>query len=490
MTPWVRLVEKISGFAQVADDWSEQWDFLNAHGKVSPETLRNLIDLVIDSEQFAPDIVLLRLDDESYDLESLHELATDAASTILQKNWHLQIPKTALLRAAKVPQDEHHLLFFNRDTFTKWSKTIDPFQLDELVLDRPTTILVAGLNTNFGGPWLRIGPPQIVSNKKPDVDSFPSLPNSREIHKLIHVIDPGIPRLNPSAFVLTYGDRNTKEARPFLLAACKILSACLANDLYLKEGKSWVVIRGIRRMEWPLCSDGDLAIDTSFQDELIEAVQWIYENSADTRHALFADRLSIDTAGDGSFLAGLRSYLTPALRQAKERFVFVIRDRKDEYHKELREVLKDVRAQADLYASKVRQLVETLLRDTLSILVVLGIGLIARTPPGQLEAITVSAQVQLFFKALAIYFVISILLQTMSHVRDIWLAWNESNVWREKMRNYMSDSELEETFQIPLGKRRVTFFVAIFTDVILYISLAIAAWRFEDLVGYLATTLH
>jgi hypothetical protein len=211
--------------------------------------------------------------------------------------------------------------------------------------------------------------------------------------------------------------------------------------------------------------------------KLIAAVEWVYEERAETRLRLVMDRLSIDVDASSTLVAGLQLHLANALQQAQDSYAFVILDRKDAYHKELRELMKDMKAQADLYAAKVRDLVASVTRDTLGVLVLVGFSFLGKFDSNNLRALLESAELQLLLRCLSIYLIVSFVMQWTTHWRDASLAYKESLRWLSVLQSYTSKSDSRSNFLDPLDARRRTLWIALSVSGAMYAALAVAVWN-------------
>jgi hypothetical protein len=206
---------------------------------------------------------------------------------------------------------------------------------------------------------------------------------------------------------------------------------------------------------------------------LAKIVIWVFEERRETRHKLLIDRLTLDYETGQSYVHCLGLSAQKAWDQAKDSYGFVILERKDAYQKELREFMKDVRTQADLFAAKVRDMVSGLSRDLVAVLLVIGASILAKLDVTQLSSPTVS----LFFKVLAGYLMFSCALQLAAHLRDASLAFSESTEWLKILRNYSSAAELDAKFTGPLKKRRSTFWTAAGLIFFFYLIISICLWN-------------
>lgn len=428
-----------------------------------------------------PRIISIDIDKERVSLQDI----TEPTSPLTSIDWCLHVGKKIL---NKTESGEHRIVFFTKAGFLQWCEQVEPLRTADSLHQGRTMIAVAGFTMSFGGPQLTVCglnlPPSVVPTERK-----PGLPDSRQVHELIHIISDQVLKVNPRLFELSWGAVDCELALPIQRLFVAQLAACLAQDVFVKDGKLYAILRGTKRLELPLLPDTNLTYDFQVIDRIANAVAWVYEERAETRHRLLSDRLSIDIDPSNSLVEGLFANISEALKQAKERYGFVVMERKDAYYKELRDLLKDVRVQADLYAAKVRDLVSSLFRDTLAVLVLIGFTLLPKFDSKQIVTAPFSLEVEIFFRILAGYFILSFLLQAFSHVRDLSLSWEESNHWLTLIRDYTSPYELEVNFKKPLKRRQHTFWFALAVSGICYTLLFIASWNFPTIVKYLLSLM-
>ncbi|MDU9026284.1 hypothetical protein [Pseudomonas corrugata] len=407
------------------------------------------------------------------------ELASD---TFDEEPWSLTFGKSPLAQKMCARDDENTLLFFTTEGFMEWAGRIDPFQYpgrNEPDLARPTTIRVNGLAAAFGGPLLWVLPPLEQASGGP----ANKLPDQADIHGLIHTNAVKPIRVCPSAYALTWGDIGSAAAKPLVRLSACVLAACLVQELKHTDDGYYATLRGTKRLSLPLYDDKEVSADAL--SLLAEAVCWVYEERPETRLRLVMDRLSIDIEQDQTMLTGAEKYLTVALQQARDSYTFVILDRKDAYHKEVRELMKDMKSQADLYATKVRDLVSSLTRDVLSVLVFIGFSFIGKFDQKNIHALLQSTELSLLVKFLAGYLVLSCVLQFSSHLRDASLAYQESRTWLDVLQHYSSTSDKQDRFLTPIDRRRVTLFFAIGIVGAIYAALVLITWNLPFVIELL-----
>nr|WP_295713368.1 hypothetical protein [uncultured Halomonas sp.] len=416
--------------------------------------------------------IRLEIDEEYTEVD---DLMPYLEGTYRFSKWRLNISKVVLSKGLKTNDDDPSILFFFEESMLNaWLNDFNPlknknnlFVENEFVL-----IFVAGLQASFGGPRLAVLPLdscEVIDSWWPFASE---LPREETLREHVHIVPSEPIRLSPQSFELTWGDFACDLARPFRRMSAMCAIAGFADVIY---GQEKIVLKGIRHLEIPLLDKSEEVPDKDSLMLMQRALTWVYQERVDTRKRLLSDRLCLESDSEASFLSLLVRHLESSLKQSKDQYRFVILDRKDEYAKELRDLLKDLRQQADLYAEKVRGLIAGLLRDTLAAFVFVALSLSSRL--GSKADVLMSDAGVLFFKALAIYFVVSAFFQATSSVRDIWLSDKELEKWSEVTREYFSRKEMQERINKDLQGRRNTFYFYMVLIVFSYLIMAGLSWN-------------
>lgn len=405
-------------------------------------------------------------------------------TAFFNKSWSITLSKASLAALLKSRDEEQKFLFFSTQTFIAWLSELDPFiKISEFDPDfsTPVTFFVNGITEAFGGPSLWVLPPK---SEEPDLTSIKEikLPEKDEVLKLIHINADCLINVSPKGWVVTWGNLTQPAAKTLGNLSAMVLSASIVQELKRSQNNLEVTLRGTKLISPTLIRNVDVS---SFLPTLIETVEWVYDQRPETRLKLITDRLSIDISPDQNLLEGMKAHLAEALKQAKDSYSFVILERKDAYHKEMRELMKDMKSQADLYASKVRDLVNSLTRDVLGMLVFLGFSFIGKFDREHLDTVLESNELSLLMKFMAGYLMMSYLLQLITHISDASLSFNESQKWLKVLQNYTSRQDNNDGFINPIQTRRYILFFALFVIGIIYILLSIVVWNLSFFVKLL-----
>lgn len=419
---------------------------------------------------------IVKLENNSTDIEDFIDDLTTRPS-----NWTLIIGKEKLV-FPRLRENEINLFFFSSSELGRWASSIDPLDADnELISNDRLTLRVADLENEFGGNKLWIVPAYKPSIPQPH--DHP-LPTSDKIHALIHTTGKSPIRLDPDFYSITWGDITQNIALIFRRFFAISLAASLCHEIKMAEDHYVITLKGARRNTLNLF-DEKAEISNETIIKLCEVVIWIYEERPETRHRLIMDRLCLDINPPTTFLQGICESLSIALEQAKDSYHFVILERKDAYHKELRELMKDLKSQSDLYAAKVRDLVNSLGRDVLGIFILIGVSLISKIDKQNITIILNSQEVSLFMKFLAGYFFISFLANIASTWKDVDLSSKDLQAWLPSLRNYTTLKDIEEKVQQPLQRRKDFLCAAMLAYSLIYIVIIIFTWNAPKAIPYL-----
>lgn len=477
MTAVVELLQTIEDLRPHASQVAEESFRLILEGSPLNETIRAKFSTIFAlAEQLGiPAPTIWAADtNETIDVDDLSADVFDGGP------WRMVLGKTPIAEQMRARENETTLVFFSVESFHQWLWNWDPCLYpmgNDPDFANPTTIRVHGLSQSVGGPLLWVMPPDAPS---PSVDEV-VLPDSEKVHGLIHTSATKALRVCPKGYALTWGNLDSPEVKPLVRLSAIVMSACLVQELRCIEGAYEATLKGTKRLSLPLF-DPEQTVSSSTLQHLIETVFWVYEERPETRLGLVMDRLSIDIERGQSLLSGMDHHLDAAFHQARDSYTFVILERKDAYHKEVRELMKDMKSQADLYAAKVRDLVNTLTRDALGMLVFIVFSFIAKFDKQNFQSLLESVELALLVKVLSGYLVLSFTFQFFAHWRDVSLADKESETWLDVLQHYSSQSDKKSRFLEPIRKRRRTFYCALFITAAAYGLLALATWNLPSLI--------
>jgi hypothetical protein len=383
-------------------------------------------------------------------------------------NWKLNINKNILLK-----KTEAYNFFYSEHKLIDWIKQTNPFSCDYPFNDKKINIIVNGLKDNFGGNKF------VVCNSDYQyMDDTNVVWNNYDetlIMDNIHTISNSIFIIKPLNHFLTFG-KVTDVSKYFYRNSILVLLASLCNEIY-ENGD--IILRGYRRMPMKL-GFGYVGneISVEYQTQLSDAVKWVYQSTerCDLRLKLLLERVTLDIDYSLPYFQGLFNIIKEATNQAKERYSFIIYDRKDLYLKDLKELLKDLKTLSELYSNKLRSLLSNLLRDVLAAFILVGITLFSKTT--EIVKLFENKLIEYVFIAFGSYFVISAIFQIITDSFDLFRSNKEFDYWKNITKEYMPQKDFNKHKSKVLTKR-VNGTIIIYAIVALcYFAIAFVCFNF------------
>lgn len=408
--------------------------------------------------------------------------------------WVMILSKDSIVKELTKEIDfaksKDNLFYFSEEAALKWASKIDPFAVieSELMPSFDNDIIIWLTNTDLvlGGGKISILP---IGSRDFPPECAPKdiYPERVEINEIVRINSNEMIKIRPDSFVISWGDHSSKLAQSIMLLAIKSLVACICFELKKNKDDYFVTFKGTKSITGSL--EDPCAVDLfALQNQLVKTVRWIYSERKETRQQLVMDRLSLDMTASENFYSELSCYITDALKHSQDSYGFVILDRKDAYHKEMRELLKDMRSQADMYASKVRDVVNNITRDMLGVFAFVGYSFLGKFDKANLTELLNSHELSLLVKFLAGYLLLSCVMQLIVHLRDASLTSVESEKWLRVLQRYTSREENTESFLEPIKKRKRTLFWALGIMSCIYLLLALSIYKLPTIVLCLLTT--
>lgn len=447
----------LAGYSQ----YSENWAFINFEGNWEDDHKGQIfrdIKTSIDENSFY--VITCHLDGRAVDFETFIE------DLLPGSEWNFNINKLARLAFSNTT------FFFNQEMFKLWSSNLDAFDASNPLLSSfKLKILVNGFNEKvIATNYVICNPSQACEFTEVDL-----IPSFAKINSVIHIAARDNFIVEPAKLFITEGNC-TDITFPFFRMAVQSLAVCIVSELLNNEA---VVLRGIRKIEMPLFNNV-VNLDKSVLEDIKNTVQWIYEDKTDLKLKLYLDRFTLDVDLSKDYTSELIMLNRTSLEQARERFSFITFERKDQYQKELRDLLKDLKGVSDLYSSKVRGLLSNLLRDVLAGLLLIGITLLSKID--NVNNVTSSPVINLVFKAFSIYFLLSIVYQTIFDLLDIINTKNEFIFWKQTSREYIGQDEFKKLMVNTIQKRALFTYIFYGLLIITYFVVAYLSYNFINIL--------
>lgn len=452
-----RLFQIIERIKIKSNHFEEGWGFLCLKGNNRDNLCADLIEL----DQAIAIIscsITIKIDGDIVQINELSDYSDF-------NSWEVNINK----RENEKNGINYHF-FYSQEQFLKWANNVDPFDPEYQVNKyNKLKIVVNSLKDSFGGEYFIV-----VNDSNEDFNEcIFQLPEEKAITQAVHFVSDRMISIKPKNHLITSSKVNDKFAAPFLRNSATILVASFINEFY---NKNKIVLRGVRRVQLNIIDD-TTQVNLKLVSKIGEVVAWIYEDKVETRQKLFIDRISLDINYDLPLIAELSRIIDSAFQQAKERYNFVIIDRKENYLKEVRDLLKDIKAQSDLYSNKIRSLLGNLLRDALAGFLLVGFSLFTKL--NEIKQLTHTDYFfDIVFKGLAIYFFVSAIIQAVIDITDMVISKKEMLYWKNVSREYIPQDEFNRHIQESLKKRICSVWFFYVLIIIFYFIIAIAAWNF------------
>lgn len=438
--------------------YDESWGFLTMKGKYADGVLVHLIEL---NTCLLNNGITLKLDNENFTTDDIQAYRDE----IQFKTWELNINKN-------FSEQLSINYFYKTDKLSVWLGQLSAFDTQN-PFNRYSKfrIIVGDIDKDIQGVSFSI---QRVSNIEQDnfwEDS--KLPDKNSIHSIVRIISNDDLLISPINFIYKT-DSNSNIVAQLRRLAIISLAASIVSEIISPDKIS---LDGIRKIYIKLFESTDDFSEETYLD-LITAVTWIYEEKTSTRARLFYDRITLEIDETKSYINGLNTHIKSSLQQAKHRYNFLILERKEKYISELKDLLKDIRTQSDLYSQKIRNLLNNLLRDVLAAIVLVGFTLFTKLSDNlQLDKADL---IKYVFCTLAIYYIASIILQCIVDLVDIHVSKKEMLYWKTTANELLPSGEVEAMIEESLKSRRTSLRVIYPLISIFYFAIAIACFCFPN----------
>lgn len=407
-----------------------------------------------------------------------HRMDTDRWLKIQSEDpsdWTISINKTILLK-------ENIQLFLEYSSFISWLSSKSPIERNFFnETSKPKKIYFKGEGLPLSGRQLLLIPLK-TANIRDITDSKDEtlLPHGEKIKKYIHYLENDI-IIAPLGFYLTLYD---EKPHSLILQKCFIQSLCASLATEVIDHTS-IRVKGRKTVRIRLeVSTDDPSTLSGFMKSLCEIIEWVYEGNSDTRLKLVADSLSLDLLQHEEHSDNLIKLLPQVLSDAKEKYTYFISEKTDEFNEDKRRLHENIQSIITLYNDKLRTQINSLLRDILASVFLVGIGFITRTKEFDLTALMENNGFDMLMKALSMYLVVSISLQSIFGLLDARESRKELFSFSLQIRSSMSQKDSENYIKSFLERREVVAGSFLFAIVAFYLSLAYFCWNITILAPF------
>jgi len=364
---------------------------------------------------------------------------------------------------------QYQNFFLTSDSCENWLRGLNAIDgRNPINLSTSLSVFVVDLENSIGSETFQILP-LVANDISPNNHGY--LPSFATIQENIHFISDIPISFNLNHYALIAGDYQNRLGKALLELSEVALSVAVVDEFY---NSNKIILNGLKRLVLKIGEESDTNFD--YLQNLVCVVKWLYEDRINTRKKLFNERLTLEVDESTTLLKALREQLTPAFEQAKERYNFVILDRKDAYAKELKDLLKDLRAQSDLYSYKIRTLLNNFLRDVLAALVLVGFTIFTKFTDN--IGLDKNKLLTYVFDGLALYFLISIAFQSIVDITDMNITTKELTYWKKAAKELISEREFNLHYQNSLRSRKLSIIVLYPLIGLLYIVIAMLCFKY------------
>jgi hypothetical protein len=373
------------------------------------------------------------------------------------------------------------LLFLSEVFYLNWLQkvTSEMFSKDGCLNKFSSTVIWLG----FGDIQVQGERLSIISlDRKPSSifknDDNIAIPSSTDIKAQTHFVGQAETICEPLNYRLPSNVKACALTQPFYNAYEQLLCVALSKEFL---GSNDIVISGIKRLNMKLVGE-DHSCDLSQLETLESVVSWIYEERIQVRLLLVMDRVSLDLVDNTFLIPSIYAHLANALEQAKDKYEFVIKDRKEAHAKELSDFQKDIKSATDGYSKSTNDLVSGLFKDALSAIFFLAIMLFSRLI-GKEELLD-SENVHWLFKILAGYLLVSPLIRIYFERQSLILALSDLSHWKDTTRNHISHNDVSDLIDSRTSPYKCLYRKAMLLVILSSIALSIFAWNIPSILNH------
>jgi hypothetical protein len=296
------------------------------------------------------------------------------------------------------------------------------------------------------------------------------MPDDLAVRESVHLLCPEEAVFWPGRFAPVGGNVDGEEGQQLLASSELVLAACLAST-YGRDGR--VGLKGIKHREISLTRLGQAGTPSCPTDvsRLAELVAWSYREKPETRLKLVRDRLSLDIEEDAPFQRQCARLAGDVLAQCQEEYDFVVSDLRSEFEESKRQFLTDLRSLAMGFHSRVQDMLKSLTRDLLAVLLLLTLGI----GPKLFEKpdLVSTTFLPMLLKALGIYVLASGVLQAALHLIGFLEMKRLARVWGDKNPGFMSPQRIREYIRAFTRRSQIIFIVFLFIWSVVYVTIGL-----------------
>ncbi|SDE18004.1 hypothetical protein [Pedobacter soli] len=479
MQQHIDFVKLLLEVASKAVSVEEQWGYLKLSGNTHVDLLKDFKEIrkILSALGFT-NLAHLTVNGNPVNLSDL-DLYTNSA---IVKSWIIDINKIPLI-SLKNTDGWHYNIFLGTAPCLNWLRLSNPLLKKHPFNEfTPLRVIIADLKDPFGGDSIQFLSPAEQNIAQPSntataaaPQAVPKLPAGQSLHESVHFITAEDIQVNLNAYQ-TYSSGTSDLKEIFLYKACNAMSMYLLDEYYSNDK---VIVNGIKRVLFKL-DDGSTRVNEKFYQQMVSLISWIYEDRVSVRKKLFNERITLDMQDGDTLLTTLSKNISNAAEQAKERYNFVIIERKDAYVKELKELLKDIRTQSELYSGKIRTLLSNFLRDLLGAIILVGFTIFTKFTEN--TKLLNEDLLEYVFYGLALYYLVSILMQSIVDISDVNVSKKEMMYWKNATKELLPEKEFRQHIDKSLKDRKISLRIIYPVIAICYLVIAVACFKYPSIL--------
>ncbi len=406
----------------------------------------------------------------------LSDIEDNISAQYVDFDWQISISKLEWLKL----ENQTVTAFFDKDNLISSLKDENEFSRDSFFVKNTHIQIVLPMYKSediVGNNFI------ITSQLTEEWDYLggTDFPNDTKIKEFVHVASSDSIVFSIASFALELKESEEEFVGILQTKYAEILLSVIVHVFYSKNNVS---LKGLKHLSVPI--NNNIVPGISMVKILEKSVLWVYEENTSTRLQLLVDRLSFHECKESSLMEIAISHISEAFVEAKDRYKFVIKEKSEEYTKDLRDLLKDTKEKADKYSQKTRDIISSLLRDTLGSIFFLGLTAYSRFSSG--GNFIFSEDARMIFIILGSYFLLSMTLQSIFNFWDIYLSQNEAQKWSESSLDYMTPETYDKYVTKPLKIRSSQFVLVQFAIIIIYVLLATVSFNVQSISKYISPT--
>ncbi len=320
----------------------------------------------------------------------------------------------------------------------------------------------------------------LISNKIQDNYKFNDsilLPNDKQVKKQVQVLSNEMIVFSPESFYINELNISDNYIKILQQNYAKTLISTIVNIFYSQDK---IKIQGLRYLELFLYDNYEFNINNL---GLLESlISWLYENNTTVKLQLLADRLSIYKTDENNLLQLLDNNIENIFSEIQDRYKFVIKEKSIDYSKDLKDILKDTESKTDKFSQKTRLIINTLLRDILGSIFFIGLTVYSKFSTN--KDFIISNDANIIFIILSIYFILSMLLQSVFNFKDMNMTMDEIKLGSQSSQEYINQDTYNKYVSEPLNKRNKQFKKVQWFVISVYVILAMATYNIQNIYQY------